>query len=138
MCKKKEIFFKSIHHSRNTLFYIETYCEDICQCYATNLFLDNFKIYCDDKRNITRNYSCLTKKVNPPNYRKGMKNKIFSAPIKNKLIIISVVCVLKVLLRLYVDLLKFLAKTIDDVARSFTEKRCDPYFNVKRWMLISR
>lgn len=39
--------------------------------------------------------------------------------------------VLKVLLRLYVDLLKFLAETIDDVARSFTEKTMRSVFQCK-------
>jgi len=39
----------------NTLFYMETYCGDICQSRTTNKIflieaLDNFKIYCDDKK----------------------------------------------------------------------------------------
>lgn len=70
-------YFSNLCISRNTLFYMKTYCEGICQCHATNLFLGDFKIYCDDKRkrNITRNYSCLTKKINSPNYGKEMKKK---------------------------------------------------------------
>lgn len=78
--KKKE-YFSNLFISRNTLFYMKTY-EDICQCYATNLFLGAFKFYCDDKRkrNTTRNYSCLTKKkkkINSPNYEEGTKKKFF-------------------------------------------------------------
>lgn len=60
---KKKKYFSNLFINRNTLFYMKTYYEDICQCYATNLFLDAFNFYCDDKRkiNTTRNYSCLTK-----------------------------------------------------------------------------
>lgn len=42
-------------HQPNTLFYMETYCGGICQCHIVNKILliealDNFKIYCDDKK----------------------------------------------------------------------------------------
>jgi len=61
----------------NTLFYMETYCGDICQCRTTNKILliealDNFKIYCDDKKK-KEIYDCnylIKKKVSSPNHGK--------------------------------------------------------------------